>query len=270
MIQYDSSILSEFCKFLKIDRQLTDRTAKDHKNILAKFFEHYDEVSITRKDIQEYLSQFSNKHTYRNILSTLKIYFRDFLRMPYLVEGFRFPKIAFMPKSIPSKDEINVFFNAINNLRDRTIFLFFASSGLRRHELLEINLSDVDFNKRMLTPKSSGTTKLTWISFYNKEAEQLLNEYLKVRPKSKRLFPHSYYGVKKIWNEARLKTKLKITPQVLREWFAEEMSQLGVSDRYIDAFCGRIPRSVLARHYTDYRPDKLRLIYDKANLKVLS
>jgi len=45
---------------------------------------------------------------------------------------------------------------------------------------------------------------------------------------------------------------------------------LGVLDRYVDAFCGRVPISVLARHYTDYSPEKLKEIYDKAGLKALS
>ena len=56
----------------------------------------------------------------------------------------------------------------------------------------------------------------------------------------------------------------------LREWFCCEMGNLRVSDRYIDAFCGRTPKSVLARHYTDYSPERLKRIYDKANLKVFS
>jgi intergrase/recombinase len=48
------------------------------------------------------------------------------------------------------------------------------------------------------------------------------------------------------------------------------MGRLRVPDRYVDAFCGRVPRSVLARHYTDFSPEKLKEIYEKANLKVLS
>lgn len=67
---------------------------------------------------------------------------------------------------------------------------------------------------------------------------------------------------------AREKTGLQITPKVLRDWFCEVMGSLGVSDRYVDAFCGRTPKSVLARHYSDYSPEKLKKIYDKADLKV--
>jgi len=47
------------------------------------------------------------------------------------------------------------------------------------------------------------------------------------------------------------------------------MGKLGVPDRYVDAFCGRVPKSVLARRYSDFKPEKLKEVYDKANLKFL-
>ncbi|MEM3827809.1 MAG: hypothetical protein QXP36_01140 [Conexivisphaerales archaeon] len=34
--------------------------------------------------------------------------------------------------------------------------------------------------------------------------------------------------------------------------------KLGVPDRYVDAFRGRVPGSVLARHYKDFSPEKLK------------
>jgi intergrase/recombinase len=48
------------------------------------------------------------------------------------------------------------------------------------------------------------------------------------------------------------------------------MLRLGVSETYIDAFCGRVPQSVLARHYTDFSLEKLKEIYEKVNLEALS
>ena len=47
------------------------------------------------------------------------------------------------------------------------------------------------------------------------------------------------------------------------------MVSKGVSDSYVDSFCGRIPRSILAKHYLDYSPERMKEIYDKANLRVL-
>jgi intergrase/recombinase len=63
---------------------------------------------------------------------------------------------------------------------------------------------------------------------------------------------------------------MNVTPQKLRQWFCSEMLRLGVSETYVDAFCGRVPRSVLARHYTDFSPEKLKDIYDNAQFRVLN
>ncbi len=69
--------------------------------------------------------------------------------------------------------------------------------------------------------------------------------------------------------KASNRSGIKITPQTLREWFCSEMGRLNIPDRYVDAFCGRTPKSVLARHYSDYSSERLREIYEKAGLKVL-
>lgn len=72
------------------------------------------------------------------------------------------------------------------------------------------------------------------------------------------------------FEKARKNTQISIKPKDLRGFFCCEMGELGVPDRYIDAFCGRVPKSILARHYTDYSPQRLKRIYNRANLKVLS
>ena len=71
-------------------------------------------------------------------------------------------------------------------------------------------------------------------------------------------------------NKKKTKTGLILTPQRLREWFCCEMVSKGVSDSCVGSFCGRIPRSILAKHYLDYSPERMKEIYDKANLSVLN
>lgn len=149
--------------------------------------------------------------------------------------------------------------------------MLYATTGLRRDEILSLKPEDIEFSKRMITPNShEGETKKSWVSFYNDEAEQALNEYLKARKpsRSERLFPMQQSEVVELWRDARDKTGIEITPQKLRQWFCSEMLRLGVSETYVDAFCGRVPKSVLARHYTDYSAEKLKEIYEKARLTV--
>ncbi len=62
----------------------------------------------------------------------------------WLVEGFRFPRIMLLPKAIPSRQELGTFFDAISSMRDRAIFLMFASSGLGRQELLGMGMGEIN------------------------------------------------------------------------------------------------------------------------------
>lgn len=48
------------------------------------------------------------------------------------------------------------------------------------------------------------------------------------------------------------------------------MGELGVPDRFIDVFQGRAPRTVLAKHCTGKGLQRLKRIYEKANLNVLN
>jgi integrase len=180
---------------------------------------------------------------------------------------------VYKPKHIVSKEDLRRFYEAIETPKERALFLLYATSGLRRQEILSLTADDIDFEKRMITPNNHlGETKKSWCSFYNEEAEEALNAYLatKKQSRSKRIFPMQRHEVVKLWKSAREKTGLNITPQKLRQWFCSEMMRLGVSETYVDAFCVRVSKSVLARHYTDFSPEKLMKIYEKAHLKVIA
>jgi len=152
----------------------------------------------------------------------------------------------------------------------KVMFLMYVTTGLRRKELLALKKSEIDFDMRMVAPQGTNSaTKHTWITFYNFEAEGMLKLYLKDHS-HERIFPVTEVYFRKRYKKINQSLSTNITPQRLREWFCNEMGELSVPDRYIDAFCGRVPQSILARHYTDYSPERLKRIYDKANLKVLS
>jgi site-specific recombinase XerD len=269
-IRYDDKILNDFLQYLMIDQQLNKSTANGHRWLIINFLE-FANGEITKDTIRKYLSRFNNHNTYKNNLSSLKVFFR-YLHHPEIIADFKFPKFVFTPKIIPNKAEIQNFFNHLETLQDKTMFLMYVSSGLRRHELMYLTMDQIDLKMRMLKPTCTGTTKFTWVSFYNTEAEEYLNQWLKVRPQnSNLLFPNAHkYLFTKIWINARTKTQCNITPQILREYFAEQMSFIGIPERYLNSFCGRTPQSVLARFYSDYSPTKLKEIYDRASISVLS
>jgi integrase/recombinase XerD len=268
-------LLERFREFELVDLRRDVKTTYEHVYYVRKFLKQLtkrvDMVSVA--DIREYLKSLNGvgSATYKNTLGALKVFFRDFLGMPQAVQSFKFPRQPFKPKRIFSREDLQRFYECLESPKEKALFLLYATSGLRRNEVLSLKPGDIDFKAHMITPNShEGKTKQSWLSFYNEEAEKVLNEYLasKKPTRSERVFPMPREEEKCLWKTAKDKTGLNITPQRLREWFCCEMAMLGVSDRYIDAFCGRTPKTILARNYTDYSPEKLKLIYEKANLKV--
>ena len=260
-------LLTRFREFLKVDLRRSDKTAYEHTYYIKKFLNESPKhvESTTAEDVREYLKSLKGASSaqYKNILMALKVFFRDFLKMPEVVASFKFPHQVFKPKQILNKEQLVQFYKYLETAKEKALFMLYATTGLRRDEILLLKPEDIDFEKRMITPNNhNGETKKSWMSFYNQEAEQVFKEYLatKKQSRSQRLFLMQRDEVVELWKSAREKTSIDITPQKLRQWFCSEILRLGVSETYVDAFCGRMPKSVLARHYTDFSPEKLKEI----------
>jgi integrase len=253
---------------------LAGETIEKHLRHAKRFLDFFrkDPRLATADDLREFLKQYVGKPIYRNMLASLRRFFRDFLGMD-VANRFKLPRPNARVFKLPTREELKRFYQALGTRRDRALFLIYATGGLRRHEPLELTRRDIDLEKRMILPPNgneSNSTKRRWVTFFNDEAKEALLDHLAAEDGSEKIFNICADVVDRIFRKASERSGVKITPQTLRFWFSVEMARLGVPDRYVDAFCGRVPRSVLARHYTDYSPERLKEIYDRANLKVLA
>lgn len=207
-------------------------------------------------------TQYPNPRTYRWYLCALKVFCRDFLCKGEWVATLKFPKIRVnLITDLPSRQQLTLFFNALPHDKAKAIFLLYCSSGLRKSE---IRYAKTIPEKRCIIPTSheQQSTKNSYVSFYNLETEYYLRKVnFDVNA--------AEISIRRWFKIAYVKTQIHITPQMLRQWFCCEMVMLNVPDRYVDAFCGRIPKSVLSQRYTNYGIETLRAIYDKANLIIL-
>ena len=248
-----------------------------HRTFVKAFIRNLNKPleNITDSDVREFLLRYNGKspYTYANALKAMKIFVGDFLKKKNIVESFRFPSIPYKMKKIPSKEELDRFYSKLRTIREKVMFKMFLTTGLRKSELLELKLGDIDFEKRMIRPSKSTRTKTQGLTFYTQEVELELKKYLSTRkgltPDSK-VFNIGRAKLGDTFTKASRESGIHLTPQMLREWFCSEMLSKGVQEVYVDAFCGRVPKSVLARHYTDFSPDRLKEIYDKAGLKVFA
>jgi integrase len=263
------SQIPDFKDFCLIDLQLmkstTRRYVADIKHFLT--FTKENNTPHPRKLIRSYLKTVPNDG---NALRAIKAYCK-FIGREHLAKTFRFPQRVPKIRSI-TKHDLQKIYSALQNWEERASFLFYASSGLRKMEILSLRKNDIDRKQRIIIPKNhrNSQTKQSYISFYNEEAEYALNQYEQTRSKlSKRVFSMNHKRFCKMWREAREKTGIKISCQDLRFWFSNEMGLLGVGDRFINAYCGRVSKSIISQHYTDFSIHNLKKIYDQAGLKVL-
>jgi len=269
-IEDQNEVVSKFWEYCIVDERLERRVAKDYKNVARRFLSLVNGV-ISRDMIRAYLTSYLGKapKTYNNQLDGLRAFVSRFLERPDLMEGF---KKAHQSQNyevkLPTKEQLRKGFNALSSDLEKAIYLFYASTGLRREEVLQLRSEDIDLTLRLVKSRHDTRTKKGGITFYNDECEVYLRKIFN-RTKE-RVFNITYRDFVRIWRKVSEAASFRITPQVLRVWFSTEMGEVGVPDRYVDVFQGRAPKTVLAKFYTGKELQRLKRIYDKAELRVLS
>jgi len=229
---------------------------------------------LSRQAIREFLKPYLQKapKTYNNVIDALRAFIKRYLQRPELMNGFKHGHVpSSYERLLPTKEQLKRGFEALDTDKEKAIYLFFATTGLRRSEVLHLTVDDVDFETRCVKAKHDTRTKRAGVTFYNSECEVYLKKYLASRnDNNPKLFRIGYRQFQNVWKKASKAAKFKITPQVLRKWHSTMLGELMVPDRYVDIFQGRAPRNVLAKHYTGKGLERLKRIYEKADLKVLN
>jgi len=255
--------------------RLEASTVKNTVEDVKRFLKMSDYV-VSYRNVKRYLERYVNNppKTYNSQITSLRRFIRDFLRLPELIMSFKMAPVddcRYYYEDLVSKEQVRKGFYGLKDLRAKAIYLFTATTGLRKGEILSLLKRQVDFETHAVIPRQFTRKKWSGITFYNDETAFWLNKYLSERKDdSEKLFVTSDRAWRKIWKDASKSVGVKITSKILRAWFSTEMGELGVPDRFIDIFQGRAPRSVLAKHYTGKGLERLKRIYEKANLKILA
>jgi integrase len=265
--------VSDFWQHCKIEERLSDKVCKDYRNVTHRFLLSCNGV-VSRQSIRQFLEPYLHKapKTYNNIIDGLRAFIERYLQKQELIDGFKHTHVSDnFDRQLPTKEQLKKGFEALETDKERAIYLFYVTTGLRRSEALNLNKTDVDLETRCAKSKHDTRTKRAGVSFYNSECETYLKNYLNSRKDdNNRLFRIGYRESLQIWKKASRAAEFKITPQVLRKWNSTELGEQMVPDRFVDVFQGRAPRSVLAKHYTGKGLERLKRIYDKADLEVIT
>lgn len=260
--------ISKYEEFAIEELKLEQNTINNQKSVILGFLNHSNGI-INKETVKAYLDSNESDSWKTNQVKALRKYIRDFLKLGNWINEFHFSKTFPKLKEIPSAQQLAEF---INNLpfRIQLVFLVMYNSGLRINEVLSLRLSNIDFESGLINASElhKKKTKSSWISFVTKQTVKLIDSYcwseeFEDDDEDPKLFPISSRSVQEAFKKVSEEIGFSITPHLLRTIFAEKCTQAEIKEKYIDAFCGRIPQSVLAKHYTDYSPEALKIQYAK-------
>jgi integrase/recombinase XerD len=238
---------------LKLElRRYANSTVKTYVTFFELFINfHKDKElkALDENDIRvflQHLIQKKHSNSYVNqAINAIKFYYEVVLGMPnrfYEIERPR--KESKLPKVI-SKEEILSIIENTNNIKHRCIVQLLYGSGLRRSELLNLKLHDID-SKRMLVRVVGSKGNKDRLTLLSKTAlNDLRKYYIKYEPhiylfEGKKGIKYSGASVLKIVKTAAEKARIRttVTPHVLRHSFATHLLESGTDLRQIQVLLG--------------------------------
>lgn len=182
-------------------------------------------------------------------ISALKILFKDVCGISWAEEiKIKRPRREMPLPVILSKQEVHRMIEVTVNLKHKSILALLYSSGIRRHELLNLELRDIDPD-RMVIRVNQGKGNKTRDTLLSVKALLLLRSYYKhthPRPvrylfeSSKPSKAYSAESVNKIVKRASLRAGIKkeVSPHSLRHAFATHLLEQGTNLKVIQRLLG--------------------------------
>jgi len=227
----------------------TVRTYVSFFEMFINFYKEKDLRTIDECDIRAFLQHLIHRNvsnSYLNLaINAIKFYYEVVLGMPNRFYEIERPRKESKLPTVISKEEVLAIIEHTNNLKHRCIVKLLYGSGLRRSELLNLKIQDID-SKRMLIKVEGGKGNKDRYTLLSKTALEDLRKYYKEWKPQKLLFEgrkaskYSAESVLRIVKNAAKKARIAqtVTPHVLRHSFATHLLESGVDLRQIQVLLG--------------------------------
>lgn len=288
-----------FVKYLQYEKRFSAHTITAYQHDLEQFTTYIQDTqcltsmtevrhSHIRSWVVQLLQEGLTPRSIRRKLSTLKTYFRFLLKQGAITQNpmlkVATPKIGKRLPQYLQANEMNQLLDQIEwgsdytAQRDRLMLALLYHTGMRRAELIGLQVTDVDFYGRTLRVLGKGN-KERLLPFGN-ELAQLLRLYLDLRQatfptqtsnqlllteKGLPLYPKRVYNIVKHYL-SMVSTIEQRSPHVLRHTFATHLSDNGADLNAIKELLGHANLAA-TQIYTHHSIEKLRQVYQNAHPK---
>src|SRR6056300_844338 len=257
-------LLRSFLDSLYIEKGLSKNTVSSYKNDISSFFtwcdkEQLDPLKIIDLNLNNYISNlFKNGLKSSSInrkISSIKHFYLFLLKKKIIlhspVDEVATPKQEkYLPTSM-SEDEVECLLSSPKSSskierRDKAMIEILYATGMRISELVNLKLTDIDFNRSVLKVLGKGSKER--LVPYGEEASEALSIYLKDRKKSEckdvflsnrgsKISRGAFWQRIKIYIK-RENLKSSISPHTLRHAFATHLLNRGADLRSVQILLG--------------------------------
>lgn len=293
----NEALLEEFKN--KIENSRAETTIKKQVNIIKNFLKFINPekkhlLDITEKDIDKWLSEKKSKiefSTKSKITGNIKVFYDFLIKRKYLRENpfaetaqdmRRQAKKIRTSRPILTVADVTKIIRATTDPRDRAIILTLYKTGLRRSELVQVDLEHIFWeDRRIEIPRRKGGS--VGKVYFDEECARTLRIWLSVRvakeidtEKGKKIEPGLFTGISgkridgatvgKIVRRNGIKsgvgtnttdTSKAITPHVFRYAFTTHLAGNRCHPKVIQMLRGDADRTMLDR-YTQFTPEQVK------------
>jgi integrase/recombinase XerD len=161
ILNSDKDILRNFINYLRNDRKVSQRTIETYFAALASFFGYLEyERYIDKNPVYEVRKRYLRKYKDNDDGQTRKLI---------------------------SIDEMGKLINSTIDVRDRAIITLLAKTGIRRNELIKLDVDDIDWVEQNIrlkpTPKRTNRTV-----FFDDETARILHRWIRSSQETRNKF----------------------------------------------------------------------------------
>jgi integrase/recombinase XerD len=285
--------IKNFIDYIRFERQLASNTIFSYKRDLNKYklflslkkVNNYLEISHDQiLSFLEYLNENYCGSSISRMLSSSRNFYKFLVREKIVKKNpfiqIKNPKKPKKILDVLSEDEVKIFLDGIPystelEIRDRAMFELLYSSGLRVSEIVNLNISNIDFdegllrfigkgNKERITPV--GETSKLFLKKYLKIARfkierEIKSDYVFLNRNGKKLTRQGFWKILKKYDK-KINLGKNLYPHIFRHSFATHMIERGADLRVVQELLGHSDIST-TEIYTNLNRKYIKDVYFK-------
>ena len=233
-------------------KKYANNTVKTYVSCFEDYLNHYSNIDVNALDENdvrnylEYLIKTDRSDSYINqAINSIKFYYETVLGLPNRFYSIERPRKKRKLPVVLSKEDVSSIIASSNNLKHKCIISLLYSAGLRRSELINLKLKDIESKRMLIRVQNAKGNKDRYTLLSETVLKDLRVYYKQYRPKvylfeGQTKEQYSPNSVGKVVSTAATKAGIRIpvSAHILRHSFATHLLESGVDIRYIQLLLG--------------------------------